>query len=131
MSASTATRRGRVAAERDMLDACTIRRRTGETTDGETGVVTPTYTQLYAGKCKVQRQAATASPTDVGQATVLIGHVEVHVPTSVTTVAADDQVTITASALDGALVGRVYTVRAVPEKTFQTARRLAVIEVTS
>lgn len=133
MSAVSALRRGRAAAERLMVDTCAIQHRTGEVTDPETGVVTPTYTTVYTGKCRVQRRsdAGSASQADVGEAALLIGHLEVHVPMAVTAVVADDVVTITASVLDPALVGAVYKVRAVPEKSFQTARRLAVIEVTS
>jgi hypothetical protein len=135
LSPAPALTRGRTAAEALMVDACTIQHRTGETTDGELGTVVPTYAQVYAGKCKVQRQSrsgeASASPTDVGEAGLLIGRLEVHVPMAVTGVAADDVVTITASALDPALVGQVYTVRGVLEKSFATARRLAVIEVKS
>jgi hypothetical protein len=123
--------RGRAAAEALMVDACTIQHRTGQTTDGELGRVTPTYATVYTGKCKIQRAAAAVSPTDVGQASLLVGQLEVHVPASVTGVVGDDRVTITASVLDPALVGAVYTVRGIPEKTFLTARRLAVIEVTS
>lgn len=121
--------RGRNAAEQLMVDACTIKHRTGEVTDGEFGTVTPSYSTVYSGKCKVKRQAAGGGPTDVGQASVFIGSLEVHIPVSVTGVSVDDLITITASALDSALVGRVYRVRDVLEKSFLTARRLACIEV--
>lgn len=117
-----------------MVDACTIQHLTGGSTNTDTGVVTPTYTQTYSGKCKVQRSsggAAPASPTEVGQASLLVGPLELHVPVTVTGVVADDLVTITSSALDTALAGRTYRVRSVMEKTFLTARRLSLIEVTS
>lgn len=112
-----------------MVDACTIKHKTGETTDGELGTVTPSYSTVYTGKCKVKRQAAGAGPTDVGQASVFISALEIHVPVTVTGVVVDDLVTVTASALDPALVGSQYRVRDVLEKSFLTARRLACIEV--
>jgi hypothetical protein len=55
MSRETATLRGRQMAENGMVDACQIRRQTGETTTG--GVITPTWTSLYDGPCRVQTQA--------------------------------------------------------------------------
>src|SRR5258708_10268191 len=114
-----------------MVDACTIQHKTGETTNQETGVVTPAYATIYAGKCKIQRTIPRVTPTDVGQAEVYIGHVELHVPVSVTAASADDLATITASPLDPALVGRTYRLRLIPHKTFLTARRFGLIEVTS
>ena len=46
MSVESALARARQAAERLMVDTCTIRRKTGETTNLTTGVVTPTYTTI-------------------------------------------------------------------------------------
>jgi hypothetical protein len=70
MSATTATLRGRLAAEANMVDACTIQRVTGTTTNDTTGVVTPTYTTIYSGKCRMQQtvpvskaQPRSAKPT--------------------------------------------------------------------
>lgn len=131
MSAVSAINRGRVAAERLMVDTVTVQHRTGEVTDGELGTVTPTYATVYSGKAKVQRAAPSAAPTDVGEASLLVGQLEVHLPIAVTGVVADDRITVTASVLDSALVGKTYKVRGVLEKSFATARRLAVIEVTS
>jgi hypothetical protein len=129
MSAASITTRGRAAAEALMGDAVTIARTTGSSTDQDTGVVTPTLTTLYTGKAKVQQQAATASPTTIGEAEVFIGQVEVHVPITVTGIRPDDLVTVTASALDADLVGKTYRVRGVADKSYLTARRLAVIGV--
>lgn len=129
MSATSITLRGRAAAEALMADAVTIQHRTGQTTDPDTGVVTPTLSTLYTGKAKIQQQAASASPTTIGEAEVFIGQVEVHVPITVTGIRPDDLVTVTASALDADLVGKTYRVRGIADKSFLTARRLAVIGV--
>lgn len=123
--------RGRAAAESLMVDACTIRRRTGESTDDDTGFVTPTYTTVYTGRCKVQQQSASASPSDVGQDNVLIGQLELHLPAATTGPQPDDQATITASVNDADLVGRTFKLRGRPHKSFLTARRFPLIEVTS
>jgi Family of unknown function (DUF6093) len=130
MSATSITLRGRAAAENLMLDAITVKRTTGSSTDPDTGVVTPTQSTLYTGKAKIQQQAASASPTPLGEAEVFVAQVEVHVPISVTGIRPDDLVTVTASALDADLVGKTYRVRGVADKSFLTARRLAVIGVT-
>lgn len=114
-----------------MVDACTIRRRTGETTDPDTGVITPTYQQLYAGRCRVQQPTAQATAQDPGQAHVLMLRLEVQLPMSVTGLAVDDEVLITASAHDPDLPGRVFLVRDLAHKTHATARRVQVQERTS
>lgn len=122
---------GRRAAERLMVDECVIRRRSGETTDPNSGVITPTYGELYTGKCRVQQRQAAGQEQNVGEAFVLVTRYEVQLPMSVTGLAEGDQITITASALDPDLVDRVFTVRDVAAKSHLTARRVGVTEVTS
>lgn len=129
MSATTALLRGRVAAESLMLDAVTIARTTGSSTDQDTGVVTPTLNTLYTGKAKIHQAGAAGSPTTLGEAEVFTSTLEVHVPITVTGIQPDDLVTVTASALDADLVGKTYRVRGIADKSFLTARRLAVIGV--
>ena len=129
MSVAAALARGRAAAERLMVDTCMIRRRTGETT-GSGGVVTPTYSPVYSGKCRMQQPTATAGVEDVGEASLLMVRFELQLPMSVTGVQADDEVRITAS-VDADLVGRDFLVRGLAHKTHATARRLQVEESTS
>lgn len=133
MSAITATLRGRAAAEALMLDAVTVTRLASQVTDPETGVVTPTYTTIYTGKCKVQRsqRASRVAPTSVGEAEVFESRLELHLPTSATGVTSDDIATVTASVLDPDLVGMVFHVREPAAKTFTTAHRFGIIQVTS
>ncbi len=131
MSATSVTLRGRAAAEALMADAVTIQRRTGETTDPDTGVVAPTYATVYAGKAKVQAAQFSGSPSTVGEAELLIAQMQVHIPMSATGVTSDDLVTVTASALDPELVGKTFRVRGASHKSYLTARRYSVIEVTS
>jgi len=122
--------RGRAAAERLMVDACTIRRATGEGSDDD-GNVTRTYEDLYAGKCRVQQTSAQAAQEDVGEDAQLMLRLEVHLPMSVVGLEAGDEVTITASAHDPDLPGRTFLVRDLAHKTHATARRVGVTERTS
>jgi len=131
MSATSITLRGRRSAEALMLDTCTITRTTGSTTEPDSGVVTPTTTQVYAGKCKVQQSAGEGSPKELGEASVQMTQLQLHVPMSATGVAVDDVATITAAALDPDLVGKRFTVRGPLRASLKTARRLSVQEVGS
>lgn len=131
MSRASVLARGRAAAEAGMVDACTIRRSTGETTDPVSGVVTPTWQQLYAGKCRVQQKSIQAEDEDAGEARLLMVRLEVQLPMSVTDLEPDDQVLITASESDPDLPGRVFTIADLFHKTHATARRIGVVERTS
>jgi uncharacterized protein YwlG (UPF0340 family) len=130
MSIGTAIARGRTAAEALMVDTCVIKRRTGQTT-GAGGVITPTFTTLYTGKCRVQVKTAARQGGDIGQAYVVVEEREVQLPMTVTGLREGDQITITAAALDPDLVGRAYVVHDVVAKTQLTSRRATVLEVTS
>lgn len=123
--------RGRAAAEALMVDACTIRRATGEAGSDDDGNVAETYEQIYVGKCRVQQTSAQAAQEDVGEDFQLMLRLEVHLPMSVTGLEAGDEVAITASAHDPDLVGRVFLVRDLAHKTYATARRIGVTERTS
>lgn len=123
--------RGRALAEVRMADACTIRRPTGETTDPNTGQITPTFDVLYQGKCRVQQQAMQAQQQDAGEAYLLMVRLEVHLPIAVTGLQPDDQVEITASVTDPDLPGRTFYIRDLAHAADKTARRVGVVERTS
>jgi hypothetical protein len=131
MSAASVLARAQAAAQRLMVDACTIQHKTGETTDA-VGNVVPTYTSKYTGKCKVQQRTGVGvgQPQNVGEAAEFVSRLELHVPVSVTGVVPDDLVTLTAS-LDVDLVGRTFFIRELSHKTYLSARRFGLIEVTS
>jgi uncharacterized protein DUF6093 len=123
--------RAQAAAQALMVDTCTVRRVTGTSTNTTTGAVTPTYSTIYTGACKVQQRQAIARPETIGEATVFISRLELHLPVTVTGVASDDLVTVTASVHDADLVGRTFHIRELAHKSFLTARRFSMIEVTS
>ena len=131
MSATSVALRGRIAAEALMLDAVTITRAGTPTTNPDTGVVTPSLTTIYTGIAKVQAASASGSPENVGEAERMASQLVLHIPMSVTGVTADDVATITASALDPDLVGKVFTIRAPMHKSFATARRFPLQELSS
>lgn len=131
MSAASATLAGRAAAERLMVDACTVTRVTGTTSDGETGRITETLATIYSGKCRIRQRAATGSRTDVGEASVVQVGYELQLPMSATAVRVEDRVTVTASVLDASLVGRRWHVSSEAAGSHLTARRLQITEVDS
>lgn len=128
MSRALVLARGRLAAEVGMVDTCTIQRRTGQTEDEFSGVVTDTYVQVYAGRCRLQQPGSQAQQQDVGEASILLYRVELQLPISATGLQTGDLVTITASAHDADLVGKVFYVRELPRKSEATARRVQVQE---
>lgn len=113
-----------------MVDSCVIRRQTGEEIDPDTGKVTPTYADVYTGKCRLQfRGLATESPTS-GQQRVDLLTAELQLPIATVDVEVNDVAEITES-LDPDLPGRVFRINNLMHKTHATARRLSVEEVTS
>jgi hypothetical protein len=133
MSAGTALLRGRNLVERLMVDACTITRKTGETV-GAGGVITPTFTTIYSGKCRVvvrTRERLGGSWVDVGEELRVVSRLELQVPISAPETAEGDKVTMTASVYDPQLVGTVYTVRDIMHKSYLTSRRITITETSS
>lgn len=122
---------GRRAAEARMRDQCQFRRRTGTTTDRTTGQITPTYANGYAGRCRVKHTSPQGSPAEAGEAVVVMLSLEVHIPMSAPAPEEGDEVTITASEGDPALVGKVFVVAAPHRHSDATARRVGVRERTS
>jgi hypothetical protein len=122
--------RGRAAAEALMVDACLIERETGEATSTTTGAVTPTYTTLYSGKCRIQQRTTEARVEDTAEQYDRMLRLEVQLPMSVTGLKVDDRVTVTASVHDADLAGRQVWIRHLAHKTHATARRVVAEELT-
>ena len=108
-----------------MVDTCSIRRRTGETTDDNTGEVTPTWADVYTGRCRVQQRTAAAESQTPGQDFQLLTRLEFQIPIAAPALLVGDEVTITASG-DPQLVGQVLIVRDLAAKSEATARRIGV-----
>ncbi|MFV2094827.1 DUF6093 family protein [Micromonospora sp. LOL_014] len=132
MSVASALAAGRRAAEALMVDSCVIRRRVGESTSPDTGVVTPTYSTIYSGACRVQQPGAQARPVDAAEDYALMLRLEVQLPVVGSEgVRAEDEVVLGAGALDADLTGRVLVVRDLAHKSHATSRRLGCEERTS
>lgn len=130
MSMESALYRGRRRIEGRMVDMCLVRRRTGQTTSSS-GVITPTFSTIYSGKCRIQADSETGAEKEVGQARIMITKLTLQIPISAPALKDGDEVSISQSLYDERLVGRKYIVRDVPAKTEATARRVGMIEVTS
>src|SRR6185369_358033 len=131
MSRASVLARGQAAAEASMADACTIRRRNGGTTDPVTGVPTQPYTQLYAGKCRVQQITGIGRPHDVGEDYIFEQRIDVQIPVAGTEgLKVGDEVVITAAVNDQDLVGRTFLVHDLAHKSEATARRVGCTEKT-
>lgn len=130
MTASSALLAGRVAAERLMLDTCTIHDGSGGF-DPESGE--PTLGEpIYSGRCKVATYEPYERNPEAAGGTLTIQRYSVHVPVARTeTDYRPDEghvVTITAAESDPHLVGREYRVVALLHKSHATAYRLGVEE---
>lgn len=124
--------RGRAAAEKLMTDECVIEAVTGSTTDLETGEVVDTVEQVYAGRCRVQQAAPSASDQRAGEADVLMLARVLQVPVLASVgVRAGHRVRLTACQHDPDLTNRLFVVRAEFAKSHATARRLGIEEATS
>lgn len=132
MTAPDAALRGRVKAEAQMLDTCTITRPGTPVTDPNTGDVTNTPTTVYTGKCKVQSSnTMAANATEAGERVFTVVSRQVHIPANSADVQDGDVVTLTASRLNSFTVGKQYRVEGFTPDSFDTAARLPVKEITS
>lgn len=126
-------RRGRAASEALMTDTCSITRVTGEPgpIDPETGLRTPAPTAtVYTGKCKVQTYEPHESALESGGHVYTEQRYHLHLPIGAGPFEVNDTATVTASATDAQLAGAAYRVAGLHNKTYATAQRLLVDEIT-
>lgn len=124
--------RARRAAEHLMVDRCAVKRITGTTTNPDTGATEDAYTTLYADQsCRLQTSGNWGRQAETGQAVLLIQTAQVQFPISVTGLAVNDLIDVTACAHDPEQVGRRLRVRDLPAKSHASSRRVMVEEVTA
>jgi hypothetical protein len=121
----------RAEAESLMIDTVTVDRQSGEETHFQTGAVTQTYTDVYSGAAKVQATISQSRVAAAGEHQYTVQEYRVDIPVSAGPLQVGDRVTVTASVLDPFLAGRVYRVVELFHKSFATAQRARVEEVTS
>lgn len=127
MTVTGVTLAGRTAALGLMADACTVGRSTQETAvvNENSGQLIPNpTTAIYSGQCRVKPLPASNRQVEIGERRIVLQFFIISLPMTAISVAVDDIVTITASALDGALVGRTLRVLDVERGSQITARRL-------
>ena len=129
MRLSTLRRRFARDAERMMVDVCRIERPGEVVTDPETGVVSPSFELVYEGPCKVQQTLAQSSSQESGGAMFTVQDSRLDIPVGAGPVAPGDRATMLTGVYNPALVGNVYRVTDLYEKSLQTAQRLRVEEL--
>jgi len=125
MTAPTALRSGRAAAERLMTDTCALER-PGDLIDDITGEAAMVL--VYEGRCKIQTYEGYEQNPTAGGVVLTVQRYRVDLPVSVQP-RPGDVVTITASETDPGLVGKKYRVTAPFNKSYATASRCFVDEV--
>jgi hypothetical protein len=131
VSAESAMLRGRAAAEALMVDECELSTPGVQVTDPNTGNVTNTATAVYSVKCKFQQTQTQAASPEAGGHQFTAQGTQLQLPVSAGPVAVGQTVRCTASKYTPALVGNVYRVVEIFEKSFMTAQRVRVEEITS
>lgn len=132
MSRDSVLDMGRAAAAAGMVDACTITRETGSSTDRDTGQRTPQEATIYTGPCRLQEifgfsRDTSPSPDQSQLARYRVLQLPV---TSSLDVRVGDQVLITACPNDPDMVSARMVVRDQSGKTEATVRRIGVEEIT-
>jgi Family of unknown function (DUF6093) len=129
MTAAATVQAGRAAAAALMVDTCQITHPGEQVTDRHTGhVYAVPDAVVYQGRCKVQSYQPFEQNPEAGAHTYTVQRYQVHVPVGSYVPHIGDVVTLTATALDPALAGRVYRVVALLHKTLATAYRLAITD---
>lgn len=131
MSVQSATRAGRVAAERAMLDVGTAKRPTGGYTfDPDTDTELEAVSDLFTSPCKVQSRNVQPREAEVGERTSVSVRTELHLPVSTDPLTAGDLFVVTTPhALSTVAADTTFRVVAPVGKTLATARRYEVVEI--
>lgn len=103
-----------------MRDTCIISRVTGTTLDGD-GREVPARATIYSGRCKVQANQLVDTSPEAGGASVTVQRYRVDIPVGTGPVKVGDLIVTR---------GRQFRVTGLHDKSWQTAQRLPVEEVT-
>ncbi|WP_426302768.1 DUF6093 family protein [Arthrobacter sp. R-11] len=122
--------RGRRKAAARMIDVCDVGRPGAPVTDPVTGKVTRPLAPVYSGRCEFQQTLAQASTAASGEHEFSVQDIIWKTPVGAGPFEVDDVITVTTAAEDGQLLGRVYRVTELFHKTYATAQRCRVEEVT-
>lgn len=116
-----------------MVDACRIRRKTGQKVRQGPKEVWEYYPDIYEGKCRFQQGTVlgfrTAHPTVGGRISTITVR-KVHLPIDAPATEVDDEIIPTVSR-DPYMVGRAFRVVGDFGKTYYTARQVEVEEISA
>lgn len=112
-----------------MVDECTVTRPGEAVTDPDTGDVTNSPVEVYAGRCKVQSKDSSVATPEAGEASFTVVSRQVHIPANAADVRNGDVVTVIASRFNSFTVGKQYRVEGFTPDSFDTAARLPVKEM--
>ena len=113
-------------AESKMRATCVIERQSGETTIG--GVVTPTWTEVYDGKCELTDFDSHPMELEVVGGTLTTSSPSLRLPVSAPVVAINDRVRITGDPDNPTLVGLTVYVSGIRRKGMEKSRRITVTD---
>ena len=118
--------RAREIQESVQLDACRIDRPTGTRFDRETGEDVETWTEVYAGPCRIRQANPAPQSTDAGEAQWAVDRVVVSLPWSdpASGAVVDGCTGTVTAAQDAAMEGLVVVAQAGHWQTDSTARRI-------
>ena len=115
--------RGRRAAERMMVDTCTVTVQGVPVTDDAGKVTMPAGALVYEGRCKLQDGTAMAARAEAAGHRFTIERKELHVPAGIPGLGVGMLVEIIESAFQPTLVGEKYRLVEPSAKSWQTAQR--------
>ncbi|MGG5172673.1 DUF6093 family protein [Pseudarthrobacter sp. J1738] len=130
MDPVTALKAGRLAAQATFIDTYKVERPGEPVTDPDTGVVSPGLTLIWTGKGKVQVNAPAASTPLAGSHEFTVQSMSLHLPVNAGPFGIGDVATVVASPLDPGRIGNKLRITALFDKTYATAQRLKVEQVT-
>lgn len=123
MSLESVLRDGRAAFERRMRATCLIRRVTGSTID-EWGAETPTYSEVYAGRCYTRYPGmAFEQNPEAGGFNLTVSRIVLRIPFG-PIVKPGDAVTITSDVDNPQMVGSKLRVASMDDQSQSTAQRV-------
>lgn len=128
MSVATVVKQAQKAAEKLMVDTCTVERFDPDNIDPLTGEALRVV--VYEGKCRVQVTSAQASTGESIGYTYTQQDYQLHLPASVESPEVGDVVTLASTPGKPSRAGKQFRVEALFEKTFQSAQRIKITATT-
>ncbi|KQR02485.1 hypothetical protein ASF72_10650 [Arthrobacter sp. Leaf141] len=114
-----------------MIDRCTVHRPGAKTTDPANGKVTRAMDEIYVGRCEFQQTVAQSTESEAGEHEFTAQDTVWKTPVGAGPFKINDVVKVTAAPEDPQLIGRTFRVTELFNKTYATAQRSRVEELTS